>query len=149
MDENTVKKIREFNRYYTVWLEVLHRSYLGSGLSWAQARVIFEIYMYPGITATGVCEHLQMDKSYVSRILSNFEKKKMLTRESVPGSKGLKKLVLTNVGQKVAEQIDQSGSRQILDKLRTLDSETCVRLCDAMVFIENTLKKKEVTDNEQ
>ncbi|HWQ51319.1 MAG TPA: MarR family winged helix-turn-helix transcriptional regulator [Terriglobales bacterium] len=143
MDEQTVQKIRRFNRYYTVWLEVMNRRYLGTILPWTEARVIFEVYTRPGVSATEVCEHLQLDKSYVSRILSKFEKRGFLTREPVPGAKGLKKLTLTEAGRKVAAEIDQNGSRQIAEKLEGLDEATCRKLSDAMAFIEETLKNND------
>ena len=152
MDEAAVKKIRSFNRYYTVWLEVMNKRYLGTVLPWPEARVIFDIYRHPGISATEVCGHLQMDKSYVSRILGKFEKQKLLTREQVPGTKGLKKLWLTESGKKLALEIDKNGTEQIKAKLAPLDEETLGKLCGAMVFIENTLKqidRREVRNDEQ
>ncbi|HWP80456.1 MAG TPA: MarR family winged helix-turn-helix transcriptional regulator [Candidatus Acidoferrum sp.] len=143
MDGETVQKIRRFNRYYTVWLEVMNRRYLGTILPWTEARVIFEVYMRPGISATEVCGNLGLDKSYVSRILSKFEKRGFLAREPVPGAKGLKKLTLTGAGRKVAAEIDQNGSRQIAEKLSALDEATGRKLSDAMAFIEETLRKND------
>ena len=66
---------------------------------------------------------------------------------SVPGSKGLKKLWLTKAGKKEAENIDMSGTRQIIDKLSAIDSETCEKLCEAMTFIENTLRDNDICQN--
>ena len=58
MDNELVKKIREFNRYYTVWLNVLTKGYLGTDFSWPESRTLFEIWLFPGINATELCEHL-------------------------------------------------------------------------------------------
>ena len=152
MNEDMVKKMRGFNRYYTVWLDMMNKDYLGTDLSWPEARVLFEIYIYPEISATDLCEHFRMDKSYMSRILGKFEKHGLITRELILGSKGLKKIRLTQEGIKEAKKIDESGNRQIVDKLNTLDDETCGRLCEAMVFIEETLRhndKKEGKRDEQ
>lgn len=143
MDNELVKKIREFNRYYTVWLNVLTKGYLGTDFSWPELRTLFEIWLFPGINATELCEHLNMDKSYISRIISKFEKKGLITRELVLGSKGIKKLWLTEIGVEKAKQIDTNGDNQIIDKLKTMDDETCRKLCRAMVFIENTLREHE------
>lgn len=140
MHNNVIKKIRRFNRYYTAWLDVMNKGYLGTDFSWPESRTLFEIYLCPGITATDICGHLNMDKGYVSRILAKFEKRRLITRELVPGSKGLKRLLLTEAGQKQAEKIDLSGDRQIRDKLGAMDEATCEKLCEAMVFIENTLR---------
>ena len=147
MDNDMIKRIRQFNRYYTVWLDVMNKGYLGTDFSWPESRVLFEIYLCQGISATGVCGRLNMDKSYVSRILRKFERHGLITRELVPGSKGLKKLWLTKAGKKEAENIDMSGTRQIIDKLSAIDSETCEKLCEAMTFIKNTLRDNDICQN--
>jgi DNA-binding MarR family transcriptional regulator len=144
LNNDTIKKIRQFNRYYTVWLDVLSKGYLGTDFSWPESRTLFEIYLHPGITATDICKSLNMDKSYVSRILAKFEKQGFLTRELISGSKGLKKLKLTETGAKKAEKIDSNGDRQIAEKLENLDSETCEKLCEAMDLIEDTLRKNDL-----
>ncbi len=141
MHDDIIKKIRQFNRYYTVWLNVMNKGYLGTDFSWTESRVLFEIYLYPGITATELCGHLNMDKSHISRILSKLEKQGYLTRELILGSKGLKKLWLTEAGKREAQQIDKSGDKQILDKLKNMDGETRSKLCEAMAFIEKTLRE--------
>ena len=71
---------------------------------------------------------MNIDKSYISRILTKFEKNGLVTRELVLGSKGLKKLCLTEIGKKAAEKIDLNGDKQIADKIKTMDDETCMKL---------------------
>jgi DNA-binding MarR family transcriptional regulator len=78
----------------------MNKGYLGTNFSWPESRVLFEIYANQGINATELCEQLNMDKSYVSRILAKLEKKRLITRKLVSGSKGIKKLYLTNTGKK-------------------------------------------------
>lgn len=120
----------------------MNKDYLETDFSWTESRVLFEIYLYPGINATGLCEHLNMDKSYLSRILTKFEKNGLLMRKLIPGGKGSKKIWLTEEGEKTARQIDQNGDRQIADKLETLDENICMKLCEAMEFIRNALSEK-------
>lgn len=146
MDKNIIKRIREFNRYYTVWLDVISKSYLGTNFSWPESRVLFEIYICNEISATELCRHLNMDKSYVSRILAKFEKNGLITRELVLGSKGIKKLRLTDAGNREAQQIDKSGDEQIIKKLNAMNDETCKELSEAMVLIEKILRENEEND---
>ena len=87
LNGDIIKRIREFNRYYTAWLEVMNKEYLETDFSWVESRVLFEIHICPGISATKLCEYLNMDKSYISRILMKFEKQGLLTRELILGSK--------------------------------------------------------------
>lgn len=58
-----------------------------------------------------------MDKGYVSRVLSKFEKNGLLTRQTVSGAKGQKRIILTDAGREESERIDRGGDRQIEDKL--------------------------------
>ena len=141
MTDDMVARIRAFNRYYTVWLDVMSKGYLETELTWPEARVIYEIYLYPGISATDLCAHLNMDKSYVSRILGKYENRGLLTRRSVLGHRGLKAIWLTEKGRSEAEKIDQNGNTQIVEKLERMDDRTGQKLCEAMTFIEKTLRQ--------
>lgn len=143
LNNDIIERIRNFNRYYTVWLEVMNKGYLETNFSWTESRVLFEIYICQGINATELCEHLNMDKSYISRILMKFEKNGLLMREVILGSKGLKKIWLTETGKKAVRKIDLNGNRQIANKIKTIDDETCVKLCEAMEFIEKILKEND------
>ncbi len=143
MNEDSIKKIRQFNRYYTVWLDVMNKDYLGTNFSWPESRTLFEIYTNQGIHATELCEHLNMDKSYMSRILAKLEKNRWITRKLVSGSKGIKKIYLTNTGYEEAKKIDWNGDKQIYEKIKNMDKEDRDRLCEAMVLIENILRKND------
>ncbi|MCI9613161.1 MAG: MarR family transcriptional regulator [Eubacterium sp.] len=143
MDSHMIKRIRSFNRYYTVWLEVMNKEYLETDFSWTESRILFEIHISPGINATELCEHFNMDKGYMSRILRKFEKQRILTREQILGSKGLKKIYLTKAGEKIVHQINTNGDRQIADKLKGVDDATCIQLCEAMEFIKKVLSENE------
>lgn len=143
MNQNIIKKIRQFNRYYTIWLDVMNKDYLGTRFSWPGSRVLFAIYQNQGIHATEICEHLHMDKSYMSRILTKLEKDGLITRQLVSGSKGIKQLYLTKIGVEEAERIDRNADNQIFEKLKNMKKEDCDRLCEAMVLIEKTMRKYE------
>ena len=143
MDDAAIKKIRAFNRYYTTWLDVMNRDYLRTELSWPEARVLYEIYMYQPVSATELCRNLHLDKGYVSRLVGKFEKSGLLTRELVSGGKGMKKIWLTAEGKKTAAQIDENGNQQMKDKFRCMDREACHRLCRAMEVIEEILREND------
>ncbi|RKI43408.1 MarR family transcriptional regulator [bacterium D16-51] len=119
------------------------KGYLGTGFSWSESRVLFEIYSNQGINAAELCGHLNIDKSYVSRLLAKFEEKGVITRKLVPGSKGVKKIYLTDLGKEEARRIDRNGDKQISAKLSNLEEEDCGRLCEAMALIEEILSKND------
>lgn len=143
MTEDMIETIRAFNRYYTAWLNVLNKSYLGSRFSWPESRALFEVYLHPGIHAAELCAHLRMDKSYASRLFARFEKGGLLRRELVPGSRGLKRIYLTPAGLDEARQIDRRGREQIMDKLDHMDADRLRELCRSMLSIETLLRESE------
>jgi len=59
LNEDLIKKIRQFNRYYTVWLDVMNKGYLGTNFSWPESRVLFEIYANQGTTMKRIMPRAQ------------------------------------------------------------------------------------------
>lgn len=73
--ETTVLKIREFNRFYMPLLRLLDNHYLGSEYTPTEARVLYEIYENDGCNAAYIAKEMNIDKSYLSRIIRAHEKK--------------------------------------------------------------------------
>lgn len=68
-------KIRAFNRYYMPSMNLLGDHYLGSEYSITEARVFFEIHENQGCNAAHIAQLMNIDKSYLSRIIKKQEKK--------------------------------------------------------------------------
>lgn len=82
--QKTIHEIREFNRFYTVLSGFLNRNYLDSGYSVTETRILFELKQNGQMTANRLITMLRLDKSYVSRLIRNFEQKCIITRETDP-----------------------------------------------------------------
>lgn len=135
MEDQTVKQIREFNRFYTVLLGFLNRNYLDSGYSVTETRILFELLQSDGISANQLIEMLHLDKSYVSRLIRSFEQKGMIIRH--PSSTDGRALIiqLTAKGQAEAEHLISMTNHQIHQLIETFDAETRSNLCEAMETI--------------
>ncbi len=68
----TVYKIREFNRFYTVLLGLLDRNFLNSEYSVTEIRILFELENNDGCSAVDLIEKLYIDKGYLSRLIKGF-----------------------------------------------------------------------------
>lgn len=143
MADELIKRVRAFNRYYTVWLDVMNKGYLGTDFSWPESRVLFEIYGAFEISATELCRRLNMDKSYISRILAKFEKNGLITRSVIHGRKGMKKICLTDIGREKAAQIDVRADEQMAEKLKGLEAEKRAMLCKAVGMVEKILREND------
>ncbi len=81
MENKFVQNFREFNRFYTDFLGALNKKVLNSKFSLPEARVLFEINNIPDCTAKDIVKTLNIDKSYLSRILKNFFKNKLIFKK--------------------------------------------------------------------
>ena len=75
MDNELVKKIREFNRYYTVWLNVLTKGYLGTDFSWPESRTLFEIWLFPVLTQQNYVSILIWIRVTLAELFLNLKKR--------------------------------------------------------------------------
>ena len=76
-----ISDIRGFNRFYTNILGLLDKHVLQSEYSLTEARILFELNETGMTTANALCASLSIDKSYMSRMLSGFEKKGLIQKE--------------------------------------------------------------------
>ena len=78
--EETIYAVRRFNRFFTRRSGILNANFLGSGMSLAEARLLFEIAHGKELLATDLHNALGMDPGYVSRVISRFEKRGWVER---------------------------------------------------------------------
>src|SRR5436309_605947 len=78
--DKQVTAIRAFTRFYTRKIGVLD-GMASSPFSLAEARVLYELAHREQPTATDIRKELGLDAGYMSRILRDFEHRKLVTRE--------------------------------------------------------------------
>lgn len=69
-DNNIVSDIRKFNRFYTKLLNLLDSHVLNTDYSFTEARIILEIGFMEQCIANNLVEKLDIDRSYMSRIIA-------------------------------------------------------------------------------
>jgi DNA-binding MarR family transcriptional regulator len=129
MDQKHVDEVRAFNRFYTDVTGLLDRYILHSNYSLPEARVLFELYHHENMTASDIVSFFTIDKGYLSRVLLQFEKKKLIskTRSEVDGR--VTYISLTAKGKKEFEVLNKASHEQIhelLEKLSLKDRSSLV-----------------------
>src|SRR5262245_15474930 len=104
-----IEGIRSFNRFYTDIIGLLDEHILNSKYSLPEARILYELYHHEPLTSSDIINNLQIDKGYLSRLLRQFEKKKLLDKKKSPQDGRAAYLRLTASGKKEFESLNKAS----------------------------------------
>ncbi|CAI2604938.1 MarR family winged helix-turn-helix transcriptional regulator [Apilactobacillus apinorum] len=139
MQKSQIQAIRHFNRLYTQKLGLLKKNVFNSEISWAEARILMEISEIETPTLVIIAKNLELDKSYVSRVIQKLSGLKYLTKQASPSDKRAKILVLTAAGQSVVDQLNQASDDQINLMLASLNQPEQDAFYQSVVNLEKLL----------
>src|SRR6187402_108888 len=141
MKQSTVDAIRSFNRTYTGMIGLLDKYILDSPYSLPEARVLYEIYHREGILAGEIVALLSIDKGYLSRILDQFSRKKLVAKSRSASDGRSVHLSLTAKGRAAFEVLNQASEgqvREIFSRLPLKDQGELVYHMDEIKKILST-----------
>jgi DNA-binding MarR family transcriptional regulator/GNAT superfamily N-acetyltransferase len=133
-----VSAIRAFNRFYTRKIGVVD-GIASSPFSLAEARVLYELAHREQPTATDIRKELGLDAGYMSRILREFERRKLVTREQSKTDERQKFLSLTAKGRKAFAPLDERSNHDAAAMLGELSAAKRERLVGAVQTVRRLL----------
>lgn len=136
-----VDVIRAFNRLYTRKIGVIDGT-ASSPFSLAEARVLYELAHRERPTATDIRKELGLDAGYMSRILREFEHRKLVTRERSKTDEREKFLSLTAKGRRAFVPLDERSNRDVAAMLEELSPAARKELVDSAQAIRRLLGDK-------
>jgi len=142
-----IKRVREFNRFYTNILGLLDKHILDSHYSLSEVRVLYEIANMEKCTAKLLNEELAVDLGYLSRIIKRFEKDDLINRVKSENDGRIYYLFLTDKGKDIMKKLDQLSCRYIEHMIKPLKMDQQEKLIKSMNTIENILSVREDTIN--
>ena len=137
-----VAAVRRFNRFYTQKIGVLGEGLLGSPFSLSEARVLYELAHREAPTATELATDLGLDAGYLSRILRDFARRRLLARRRSRADGRRRHLSLTTRGRKAFAPLDIRSRDEIATLLGALPAPEQHRLVEAMQTIEELLGRR-------
>jgi len=140
----TIRTIRAFNRFHTRIFGVLDASYMGSGLSLVEARVLFEAARQEPALASGVRVALGVDNGYLSRIVARFEARGLIMRGRGRDARQ-RPIVLTPAGRDLLASIDADVHDQVVGSIAHLDAAQRAELTDALRTVAALLGTDDAT----
>lgn len=136
-----IEAVRRFNRFYTRRVGLLRKTFLGTPWTLGETRVLYEIWLHPGILARDVAERLDLDTAYLSRLLARFEREGQLKREKSARDGRQFELFLTDVGSQQMVAADVLQRAETERSLKALSEDERKELTEAMSRIEALLSK--------
>ena len=133
-----VNAIRAFNRFYTRKIGVLD-GMASSPFSLAEARVLYELANRRQPTATSVRKELALDAGYMSRMLRNFDRRKLVTRERSKTDGRQRFLSLTSKGRSAFAPLNARSNRDVAAMLEELSPTERNKLVDSMQTVGRLL----------
>ncbi|AKG36453.1 MarR family winged helix-turn-helix transcriptional regulator [Paenibacillus durus] len=143
LDDNIVADIRQFNRFYTNILGLLDKHVLNTGYSFTEARVILEIGFLEQCIANHLVEKLDIDRSYMSRILAKLSKDGLIIKENSALDSRTSLIRLTAEGTALFNQLNEKSDEQIVRLLQRLSQKEIKELHTSMLTIQKKLEKAE------
>ncbi len=137
---SNVEAIRHFNRFYTRHIGVLQEGLLHSPFSLTEVRVLYELAHREQPTASKICDSLQLDRGYLSRILRRFTKSGLVERIPSPADGPETLLRLTRSGKTEFSRLDDLSNEQVSAMLDKLPRPQQAKLVTAMMEIERLLQ---------
>jgi DNA-binding MarR family transcriptional regulator/GNAT superfamily N-acetyltransferase len=141
--ETRVESIRHFNRFYTQKIGVLQEGLLKSSFSLTQLRVLYELAYRERPSAAELCQDLNLDPGYLSRILSDFENRGLIERKPSKEDGRQNTVELTRKGRDAFAPLNTRSHEEIAALLSPLSSTDQAKIIDAMKTIENLFNAKE------
>ncbi|MCD8843100.1 MarR family winged helix-turn-helix transcriptional regulator [Staphylococcus gallinarum] len=135
----SVQTIRKFNRYYTRILGIFDKKVFNLNYSMIEMRILGEISRNSGITANTLTTYLDIDKSYLSRILDKLLTADYIYREKDSEDSRKLHIYLTAEGQKLNEYVETASNKKVEKLIADISPGEVKALEEAMETIENIL----------
>jgi DNA-binding MarR family transcriptional regulator/GNAT superfamily N-acetyltransferase len=135
----TLNRIRAFNRFYTRKIGLITNRFLNSEYSLIQARLLFELNQTEALYAADLARKFGLSADYLSKIISKFESRGLITR--TPSTEDSRKQILapTAAGKAAYLELREKSRGHISEMIKGLSPEEINELVSAMDTIEEIL----------
>ena len=134
-----IETIREFNRFYTRRIGVLHEGLLNSRFTLTESRLLWELAHRDDLTATQLARELELDPGYLSRLLRSFKERGLIKSKRSADDARNQHLNLSAAGRRSFAPLDERSRADVAALLAKLAESQQQQLLEAMARIEQLL----------
>ena len=137
--EDRALAVRSFNRFYTRQIGLLHEHLLESDFSLTEVRILYELAHRKELTTSDLCRELGLNAGYLSRVISGFEKKGLVTKTRSIMDARVAQLELTAKGRATFEPLSDASQREVVAMLERMPESAQHQLVESMGHIQTLL----------
>lgn len=134
-----IEAVREFNRFYTRRIGVLHEGLMDTRFTLTESRLLWELAHRDGLTATELGRELKLDAGYLSRLLSGFEQRGLIKRTRSSDDARQQRLSLSAAGRRAFAPLNSRSQADVGALLAGLSEPQQLHLLQAMATLETLL----------
>jgi len=144
VDLARIEEVRRFNRFYTREIGVLGQGHLHSEFSLAAVRLLYELAHWSDDhpdppTATDIAREMGLDAGYLSRLLRDLVRRRLVKRAPSPADARQHHLRLTPEGRSIAADLEKRARADIATLLAPLNDNKQRLVVDALRTVQASL----------
>lgn len=139
--DQTIQLVRKFNRFYAQQIGALNDTVLGTGYRLTELRILHELYVTPGLTASQLAARLHIDEGFLSRTLAGLIQKNKVRRTRQDSDKRHYLLALTDEALAEQPEFEAREDLRVAGFLAEIPPEKLTQLASAMSTIEAILSR--------
>jgi DNA-binding MarR family transcriptional regulator/GNAT superfamily N-acetyltransferase len=134
--DQRAEEVRAFNRFYTQSIGALNPGLLDSAFSLTEARVLYELAHQERPTSVAIARELDLDAGYLSRIVTKFQKRGLLSRRRSETDRRESLLALTTKGRREVAALDRRSHDEMAARLKPLSPADRARLTASLSTVQ-------------
>lgn len=127
-----IEAIRTFNRFFTHHVGAINARFLDTDANLSEARLLFEIARHEPVSAIALQAELDLDRGYLSRMISQLEKRGWVRRDRLEADARTRPISLTPDGREAFYQLDQRQCAAVAHDLNRLSAAEQDELVQAL-----------------
>ena len=134
-----IADIQGFNKVYQNLLKQIDSAILETGYTLTEKDVLLEISKTERCTANILIQQLNIDRSYMSRMIAKFERNELIEKTQSQTDSRIRYIRLTELGRKEINRLSDIQSNHIGSIFNKLSEEDQQAVWQSMVLIRNKL----------
>lgn len=139
LTQDQIADIQGFHKVYQNLFKPVDAAILEAGYSLTEKEVLLEISKTERCTANILIGQLGIDRSYMSRMLKQFEKKGLIEKVTSGTDSRIKYIHLTDFGREEFNRLSDIQNRLIALVFSRLSQEDADAICSALVMARNKI----------